>query len=159
MYTSFLSYLASRDLLFCACPELWLHVDSLIPTQTWFIKQLCTFFPSTIAGQSMHTGGETALAEAGVAPNLNPNQEIILVTTGHLILFPPCLSISLFHHSQLCSCYWTVIFHLPRSYTELLPSDSYFPGHFPVPSPLLKTQFPSTLLPTHSNHPPLPFSE
>ena len=69
-YTSFTSYLTSRDSLFRARPELWLRADGSIPTQTWFIKQLRTFFPSAIAGQFMHAGGATALAEAGVAPNL-----------------------------------------------------------------------------------------
>lgn len=69
-YTSFTSYLTSRDSLFRARPELWLRADGSIPTRTWFIKRLRTFFPSAIAGQSMRAGGATALAEAGVAPNL-----------------------------------------------------------------------------------------
>ena len=59
-----------RDSLFCLHPELWLHADGTIPMWLWFIKCLCHFFPSAIAGQSMRAGGATALAEAGTAPHL-----------------------------------------------------------------------------------------
>ena len=64
------SYLASRDQLFRARPELWLRHDGTIPTRTWFITRLRKFFPNSIAGQSMHAGGATALAECGTAPML-----------------------------------------------------------------------------------------
>jgi len=65
-----LLYLTSRDGLFRARPELWLRADGTIPTHSWFIHCLCHFFPNSIAGQSMHAGGATALAKAGVSPVL-----------------------------------------------------------------------------------------
>ena len=60
-------YLTSQDQIFWACPELWLCRDGTIPTCSWFMMQLCSFFSKSIRGQSMHAGGATALAEAGVA--------------------------------------------------------------------------------------------
>jgi hypothetical protein len=69
-YSHFQTYLSSRDFLFRARPELWLRADGTIPTRSWFINRLRRFFPSSIAGQSMRAGGATALAEAGIAPNL-----------------------------------------------------------------------------------------
>jgi len=69
-YSYFLTYLSSRDGLFHARPELCLRTDGTIPTCVWFINCLRRFFPSSIAGQLMRAGGATALAEAGVAPNL-----------------------------------------------------------------------------------------
>jgi len=75
-YTFFRTYLASRDSQFPIRPELWLHSDGTIPTRNWFISRLRQFFPSSIAGQSMHTGGATLLAKAGTPPNL-------IQTAGH----------------------------------------------------------------------------
>jgi hypothetical protein len=69
-YTRFREYLTSRDLRFPLRPELWLRGDGTLPTRSWFIARLRLFFPNSIAGQSMRAGGATALAEAGVAPNL-----------------------------------------------------------------------------------------
>ena len=69
-YSNFKTYLSSRDHLFRARPELWLRADGTIPTRAWFINHLCRFFPTSIARQSMRAGGATALAEAGVVPNL-----------------------------------------------------------------------------------------
>ena len=63
-------YLASQDLHFPLRPELWLCGDSTLPTCSWFIARLHLFSPNSIVGQSMRAGGATALAEAGVAPNL-----------------------------------------------------------------------------------------
>ena len=51
-------------------PELWLRADGTLPTRSWFIAGVRRFFPISITGQSMRAGGATALAEAGVAPNL-----------------------------------------------------------------------------------------
>ena len=76
IYVHFSSYHASCDTQFPLCPELWLWADGTLPTQMWFISQLCHFFPSSITGQSMHAGGATALAEAGITPNL-------IQTAGH----------------------------------------------------------------------------
>jgi len=39
-----LIYIASRDICFCACPELWLCTDGTIPPRSWFIKGLHHFF-------------------------------------------------------------------------------------------------------------------
>ena len=69
-YSNFKTYLSSHNHLFRACPELWLRADGTIPTRAWFINRLRRFFPASIAGQSMRAGGATALAEAGVLPNL-----------------------------------------------------------------------------------------
>jgi len=65
-----LSYLNSRDNLHPLKPELWLCNSGFVLTHSWFIKKLCCFFPSDIAGQSMHAGGATSLAEAGVSPEI-----------------------------------------------------------------------------------------
>ena len=67
-HTFFKSYLTSRDHFHPLKPELWLRESGIV--LTWFIKQLCRFFPSDIAGQSMRAGGATSLAEAGVPPNV-----------------------------------------------------------------------------------------
>jgi hypothetical protein len=64
--STFKSYLSVRDARFPLKPELWLRANGSIPTRSWFIQQLRTFFPSDIAGQSMRAGGATTLAEAGV---------------------------------------------------------------------------------------------
>ena len=69
-HSFFMQYLASRDALFRARPELWLRANGTIPTRAWFIGRLRLFFPSSIAGQSMRAGGATSLAEMGIAPNL-----------------------------------------------------------------------------------------
>src|ERR1700730_5640316 len=69
-YSCFCKYLLSRDTHFSLQPELWLHADGTLPTRSWFIARLCRFFPNSIAGQSMHAGGATMLAEARVPPNL-----------------------------------------------------------------------------------------
>jgi hypothetical protein len=69
-YKLFSNYLASRDHLFRPRPELWLREDGTIPTRSWFMSRLRSFFPKSIGGQSMRAGGATALALAGVPPNL-----------------------------------------------------------------------------------------
>ena len=68
--TFFTSYLTSQDHFHPLKPELWLRESGIVPTHSWFIKQLHNFSPSDIAGQSMHAGGATSLAEAGVPPNI-----------------------------------------------------------------------------------------
>ncbi|KIM81518.1 hypothetical protein PILCRDRAFT_787248, partial [Piloderma croceum F 1598] len=64
-YNLFKSYISSRDNCFRARPELWLRTNGTIPTRSWFIHRLRSFFPSSIGGQSMRASGATALAEAG----------------------------------------------------------------------------------------------
>ena len=63
----FTNYISSRDTLHPFKPELWLRTSGTVLTRSWFIRKLCRFFPSDIAGQSMRAGGATSLAEAGVA--------------------------------------------------------------------------------------------
>ena len=69
-YSFFVSYLQSWDTLHPLKPELWLHESGKVLTCSWFMKQLHHFSPADIVGQSMHTGGATYLAEAGVPPNI-----------------------------------------------------------------------------------------
>ena len=66
----FLMYLASRDRCHPLRPELWLTSNGNIPTRSWFMHRLHQHFPADIGGQSMRAGGATALAEAGVSPEL-----------------------------------------------------------------------------------------
>jgi hypothetical protein len=64
------SYITSRDHLFPLHADLWLLENTCVPTRSWFIHCLQVFFPPDIAGQSLHAGGTTALAEAGAPPEL-----------------------------------------------------------------------------------------
>jgi hypothetical protein len=66
----FTSYLRSRDHLFPCHPHLWLRSNGAIPTRSWFIKRLRLFCSPNIAGQSLRAGGATALALAGIQPNV-----------------------------------------------------------------------------------------
>lgn len=66
----FRDYIASRDKLFPYHPQLWLRANGTVPTRSWFIKRLRTFFPKSIAGQSMRAGGATCLAESGALPHI-----------------------------------------------------------------------------------------
>jgi len=68
--THFQNYLRSRDAKFPLASPLWLTSSGLIPTRTFFIKRLRTFFPTSVAGQSLRAGGATMLAEKGTAPYL-----------------------------------------------------------------------------------------
>jgi hypothetical protein len=67
-YLPFLWYLQSRDQLFPLNRELWLTAHGTVPTRYWFISRLRRFFPKDYAGHSLHAGGATSLAEAGVPP-------------------------------------------------------------------------------------------
>ncbi|KAH7903723.1 hypothetical protein BJ138DRAFT_1138681 [Hygrophoropsis aurantiaca] len=64
-------YLAERDRVFPIHPQLWLLQSGTPPTRSWFMRNLHRFFPDNIGGHSMHAGGATALAAAGV-----PHQQI-----------------------------------------------------------------------------------
>ena len=66
----FRAYLTSRDRLHPYRPELWLRQDGTIPTRAWFIRRLRLHFSSDVGGHSMRAGGATALAEAGIPPEL-----------------------------------------------------------------------------------------
>src|ERR1700676_3284427 len=63
-------YTKSHDALFPFHPQLWLKTDGTIPLHAWFIKHLRHYFGTDIAGQSLHTGGATAMAEAGAISEL-----------------------------------------------------------------------------------------
>ena len=68
-YQHFISYLASRDKLFPFSSPLWLREDGTIPMRSFFIKHLHSFFEKDVAGQSLHAGGATILAEMGSPPS------------------------------------------------------------------------------------------
>ena len=64
-------YINAWDQLHPLHPQLWLWSDSSPPVCTWWIFQFwCFFLDTNFTGQSMHTGGATALAEAGAVPDL-----------------------------------------------------------------------------------------
>jgi len=64
----FLAYLKMRDFRFPLQPFLWLRVNGKPPSCAWFIRRLRHFFDTSIAGHSLHAGGTTSLAAAGVPP-------------------------------------------------------------------------------------------
>jgi hypothetical protein len=66
----FRRYLSSRDTLFPLASPLWLTSDGSVPTRSFFIRRLRSFFPSDIAGQSLRAGGATMLADLGVSPHI-----------------------------------------------------------------------------------------
>ncbi|KAF8813434.1 hypothetical protein BYT27DRAFT_7084542 [Phlegmacium glaucopus] len=66
----FTSYLRSRDRSFPLCAELWLRSDGSIPTRSWFLQRLRSFFPTNVGGHSLRAGGATALADAGLPPHI-----------------------------------------------------------------------------------------
>jgi hypothetical protein len=66
----FQRYLDSRDRIHPIASPLWLTEAGLVPTRSFFISRLNSFFDKTISGQSMRAGGATALAEHGVPPSL-----------------------------------------------------------------------------------------
>ena len=49
---------------------LWLMARGHVPTCSFFINRLWIFFDGSVAGQSMHAGGATSLAENGVPPSI-----------------------------------------------------------------------------------------
>jgi hypothetical protein len=69
-FAPFLCYLCRCDHLFPFHPHLWLRSDGSIPTRRWFISQLHHHFPKSIGGHSLHAGGATALADAGVPTHI-----------------------------------------------------------------------------------------
>ena len=51
-------------------PELWVTSGGDVPTYSWFISHLCKSLDDEVRGHSLHLGGATALALAGVSDNL-----------------------------------------------------------------------------------------
>jgi hypothetical protein len=64
----FQRYLDSRDAKFPLASPLWLTSAGTVPTRTFFISRLRSFFPAAVAGQSLRAGGATMLAEMGASP-------------------------------------------------------------------------------------------
>ncbi|KIJ39560.1 hypothetical protein M422DRAFT_174915 [Sphaerobolus stellatus SS14] len=62
-------YLISRDHSFPLLPALWLTAAGYPPTYSLFISHLQAILGKDVAGHSLHSGGATALALAGVADN------------------------------------------------------------------------------------------
>lgn len=65
-FSSFLHYIQLRNQLFRWLPDLWLLAEGTPPTKSWFSSHLWQYFLTSILGHSMHAGGATALASAGV---------------------------------------------------------------------------------------------
>ena len=63
-------YMCLRDNLFPLHPQLWLRSNGFSPTWSRFLDWLHQFCPPEICRQSMHTGGATALAQAGALSDL-----------------------------------------------------------------------------------------
>ncbi|KJA20809.1 hypothetical protein HYPSUDRAFT_110131, partial [Hypholoma sublateritium FD-334 SS-4] len=66
----FLRYLKSRDTLFPLCSPLWLTSKGEVPTRSFFMRRLRTYFDRGVGGQSMRAGGTTSLAEHGIPPSI-----------------------------------------------------------------------------------------
>ena len=126
----FHKYLKSHDHLFPFHPQLWLWEDGTIPTCSWFIHQLHHYLPSDIAGHSLHAGGATVLAQAGVPP-------YIIQAIGHwasgafqiyihhhpvLLVALLCSSISSRNWFSVFPSYFNFLLPLPHLSTFLLPS-------------------------------------
>lgn len=67
----FSDYVKSRDAAFPHYPELWLRSNGSIPTRSWFISRFQRIFENRgFSGHSIRAGGATALALAGVSPDM-----------------------------------------------------------------------------------------
>ena len=68
-YGLFLQYLACHDVTFPLHPFLWVRANGSVLTRAWFLWCFRLAFPSlTFSGHSLHAGGATLLAAAGVSP-------------------------------------------------------------------------------------------
>ena len=65
-FVVFNKYFRSHDSLFPLFPQLWLCSDGSVPPWSWFLSRLHVFFPRSIRDHSMHAGGATSLAAAGI---------------------------------------------------------------------------------------------
>lgn len=67
----FRRYILARDSSFLFHPFLWVRENASVPTRSWFLRRLRKLIPNSgFAGQSIRSGGATALAEDGVSPHL-----------------------------------------------------------------------------------------
>ena len=64
------AYLSMRDMSFAHHPALWVTANGEVPTRAWFLRRLRQSFHAGISGHSLRAGGATALASAGLAPEL-----------------------------------------------------------------------------------------
>src|SRR5882672_6725292 len=67
---AFTRYLIARDSRFPLHPELWLTSEGHVPTYSWVVSRLQSTLGREVGGHSIHSGGATALALAGVPDNL-----------------------------------------------------------------------------------------
>lgn len=68
---TFKRYIHDCDTHFPFHPSLWVTKTGSVPTREWFLRRLRILCPNTkIAGQSLRSGGATALAEDGVRPEI-----------------------------------------------------------------------------------------
>ncbi|KAG2056111.1 hypothetical protein BDR06DRAFT_838431, partial [Suillus hirtellus] len=63
-------YFACRDSAFPFHPALWLTSAGAVPTRGWFLHHLKIHCGLRMSGHSMRAGGATALAIAGMTPDL-----------------------------------------------------------------------------------------
>ena len=68
-YSHFCRYLVSQDILFPLFPQLWPRSNGPLPSRSWFLSRLHSFFPCSIGGHFIYAGGATSLAAAGVPPS------------------------------------------------------------------------------------------
>lgn len=58
-------YLQCRDHFFPTHRDLWVKANGNCPRRSWFLHRLHEFFGTDVSGQSLRSGGATALAERG----------------------------------------------------------------------------------------------
>jgi hypothetical protein len=59
-------YISARDARHSLKPFLWIREDGSALTRSWFMAKLQSLFSSDIGGHSLHAGGATTYALAGV---------------------------------------------------------------------------------------------
>jgi hypothetical protein len=69
-FAAFLSYLTSRDHRFPYNSTLWITSTGRVPTRSFFMRRIRTFFEKDVGGHSMRAGGATFMAECGCPPSL-----------------------------------------------------------------------------------------
>jgi hypothetical protein len=67
---AFNTYLAARDRAFPYSSPLWLTSNGRVPTRSFFMRRIRTFFETDVGGHSMRAGGATCMALNGCAPSL-----------------------------------------------------------------------------------------
>jgi hypothetical protein len=93
----FTKYLLLHDRAFPLRAELWLKENGSVPTRTWFLSRLRHLLSVNIGGQSLHAGGATALAEAGIPPHMVLSRHVPATTNPKVCLLTSTVL------GQLCS--------------------------------------------------------